>query len=119
MTTTTTKTIESLQTKQITPEGVTGEGTGVGLEAAALPVPSPRGRAQRSGEMGIIGRDGRQFRPRGEGRIHPLGSGGGRPPTMVGLPQAGAWRTGPQTLYATTPRGGTPAQIWVPGDDGC
>ena len=54
-----TKTIESLQTKQITPEGMTWEGAGNGVEAAALPTLSPRGRAQRSREMGIMDRDGR------------------------------------------------------------
>ena len=56
--------------------------------------------------MGIIGRDGREFRLRGEWGIRPRGSGGRRPPTMVGRPCAGAWRTGPQTPYAITPRGG-------------
>ena len=56
--------------------------------------------------MGIISRDGREFRLQGEGRVIPCGSGGGRPPTMVGRPLTGAWRTGPQTPYATNPRGG-------------
>ena len=41
------------------PGWMAGEGTGDGVEAVALPAPSPRGRAQRIGEMGIIGRDGR------------------------------------------------------------
>ena len=46
---------------------MTEEGTGDGVEAAALPALSPRGRVHRSGEMGIIGRDGREFCPQGEG----------------------------------------------------
>ena len=42
----------------------------------------------------------------GIGGIHTCGSGGERPPTMVGRPRAGACKTRPQTPYATTPRGG-------------
>ena len=61
--------------------------------------------AHRSGEIGIIVRDGREFRLRGEGGICPRGIGGGRPPTMVGLPHTGAWKTRPQTPYATKPKG--------------
>ena len=68
---------------------MTGEGTEEGLEATALLAPSLCGRVQRSGEMVIIGRDGMEFRPRGEGGIHPRGIVGGRPPTMVGRPLAG------------------------------
>ena len=56
--------------------------------------------------MGIIGKDWQEFRPRGEGGGCTRGSGGGRPPTMVGRPHAGARRTGTQTPYTTTPRGG-------------
>ena len=82
-----------------------GEGTGDGVEAAALPTPSVRGHAHRSRDMRIIGRDGQEFRPGVEGGIRPHGSGSGRPPTMVGRPHTGAWRTGPQTPYVTTPRG--------------
>ena len=104
--TTTMKMIKYIRTERITPEGMTGEGTGDGIETTAIPAPSPRGRAQRIGEMGIIGRDGQVFRPWGEGGIHPCRSGGGRPPTMVRRPHKGAWRTGTQTPYATTPRGG-------------
>ena len=55
--------------------------------------------------MGIISRYGQEFHPKGEGGIYPHGSGGGRPPAMVGRPLAGAWRTGTQTPYSTTPRG--------------
>ena len=113
--TTTTKTIEYIRNKRITLEGMTGEGTGNGVEAAALPALSSRGRAQRSREMGIIGRDGWEFLPQREGGIRPCGSGGGRPPTMVGRTRAGAWRTGPQTPYATTPRGGTLGKFGSPG----
>ena len=73
--------------------------------------------------MGIIGRNGREFRLRVEGGIRPRGSGGGRPPTMFGRPRAGAWRTGPQTPYATTPRVGPLGKFGSPGmmgaDDGC
>ena len=36
------KTIESLRTEQITPEGTTGKVTGDRVEAAALPAPSKR-----------------------------------------------------------------------------
>ena len=56
--TTTMKMIEYIQTKPITTEEMTREETGGGVEAGALPAPSPRGRAQRSGVMGILGRDG-------------------------------------------------------------
>ena len=72
--------------------------------------------------MGIIGRDGRKFRSRGEGGIHTRGSGSVRPPTMVWRPCAGAWRTVPQNPYATTPRGGPLGKFGSPGmmgdDDG-
>ena len=72
--------------------------------------------------MGIIGMDGQEFRPQGEGGYCPRGSGGGIPPTMAGHPHAGAWRTGPQTPYAITPRGGPLGKFGVPGmmgaDDG-
>ena len=44
-----TKTIEYLQTEQITPEGMTGERTEDRVEAAAVPTSSPRRRAKRSG----------------------------------------------------------------------
>ena len=67
--TTTTKTIEYIRNKRITLEGMTGEGTGNGVEAAALPELSSRGREQRSREMGIIGRDGWEFLPQREGGI--------------------------------------------------
>ena len=40
-------------------EEMMGKGIWDGVEAAALLAPSPRGRAQRSGGMGIISRDGR------------------------------------------------------------
>ena len=56
--------------------------------------------------MGIIGRDGRELFPGGEGMICPRIRGGGRPPTMNGRTHAAAWRTVPQTPYATTPMGG-------------
>ena len=49
--TTTEKTIESLQTERITPEGTTKDGTGERVEAAALPLPSPRGLAHRVAEI--------------------------------------------------------------------
>ena len=49
--TTTTKTIKSLQTEQITTEVTIGEGTGDRVEAAALPVPSPRGLVHRGAEI--------------------------------------------------------------------
>ena len=72
--------------------------------------------------MGIIGRDRQEFRLQGEGGICPHGSGGGRPPNMVGRPCAGAWRTGPQTQYFTTPRGEPLIKFGSPGmmgaDDG-
>ena len=72
--------------------------------------------------MGIIGRDGREFRPRGEGEIRPRRSGGGRTPNMVGSTNEGVWITGPQTPYATTPRGGPLGKFGSPGmmgaDDG-
>ena len=81
---------------------MTGEGTGDGVEATAPPVMltlivrnSERGRAQRSGEMVIIGRDGGESRPWGERGIRPRRSGGRRPHTMVGRTRAGDWRTGP------------------------
>ena len=78
---------------------------GDGVEATELPVPSLHKHAQRSGEIGIIFRDGKELRPLGEEGIHPHGSGGERPTTMVGYNHAEAWRTGPQTPYDTTPRG--------------
>ena len=119
---TTTKTIEYLKIKWITPKGITEEGTGDRVEAMALPAPSSRRRAQRSREMGIIGRDGRKFYLRGEGGIRPHGSGSGISPTMAGRALSGDWRTGPQTSYTTTPRGGTLETIESPGmmgaDDG-
>ena len=72
--------------------------------------------------MGIISRDGQEFRPRGEVGVRPRVSGVERPPTMVGHPCAGACRTGPQTPYATTPRGGPLGKFGYPGmmgdDDG-
>ena len=118
----TTKMIESLRTEQITTEGMMDEGTGYGVETAALPAPSPRGNVQKRGEMGIIKKDGREFRLRGEGGILPHGSGSRRPPTMVGRPRAGAWRIIIQNPYATTPRGGTLGKIGSLGmmgaDDG-
>ena len=89
-TTTKTKTIESLQTERITPEEITGKGERGRVEAAALPMLSPHRRAQLSGEVGIISRDGWEFRPRGDVGICPRGSGGGRPPTMVRRPCVGA-----------------------------
>ena len=46
-TTTTMKAIESLRTKRITPEGVTGQGTGNRVEVAVLPTPPPRRIAHR------------------------------------------------------------------------
>ena len=45
--TTTAKNIESLRTKRITLEGITGQGTGDRVEAVALPAPSPRRLAHR------------------------------------------------------------------------
>ena len=114
-TTTKMKTIESLKTEQITPVRMTGEGTEDGVEAVALSAPSLRGHAQRSWKMGIIGRDRQEFRLQGEGGICPHGSGGGRPPNMVGRPCAGAWRTGPQTQYFTTPRGEPLIKFGSPG----
>ena len=84
------------------PGWMMGEGTGDGVEAAALPTPLTgivgnvkRGRVQRSGQMGIIDRDGQECRPWGEGGLRPSRSGSGRPPTMVERPCAGASRTGP------------------------
>ena len=50
---------------------MTGEGAEDGVEVAALPAPSSDGRAQRSGEMAIISRDGRKFRPRERGEFVP------------------------------------------------
>ena len=61
-----------------------GEGKGGGVEAAAIPVPSPHGRAQRSGEMGIIGRDGREFRPQGEEGFLPAEAAVEEPPLWLG-----------------------------------
>ena len=61
------KMIGSIRTKQITPVGVTGEEGRDGVEFLALPAPSPCGCTQRSGEMGIIGRDGQELRLHGEG----------------------------------------------------
>ena len=104
-TTTTTKMTKYLKTEQITTEGMTGEGKEYGVEAAELPVSSPLRHAQRSREMGVIGRDGQEFRPRVEGEILPCRSGFRRPPTMVGRPRAGDCRTVTQTPYTTTPRG--------------
>ena len=93
-TTTTTKiTIESLQIEGITLERMTREGAGDWVEAVALPTPSPYGRMQRSGEMGIIRRDGQEFCPQGEGGIRTRRGGGGRPPNMAGRHFAEAWRT--------------------------
>ena len=54
--------------------------------------------------MGIIGRDGQELRPLGEGGIHTRGSDSVIPPTMIGRPCVGAWRAGPQTPYTATPR---------------
>ena len=87
---TTTKTIKYIRTEHITPEGMTGVGLVDEVEFAALPAPSPRGRVQRSEDMGIIGRDERELCPRGEGGIRPRGSGGRRPPSIVGRPCAEA-----------------------------
>ena len=118
----TTKTTESLWTERITLEGTTGKGTGDRVEDEELPTPSPRRRAQRSRETGIIGRDGQELCPREEGGIRPCGSGGGRLPTMVRRPHARDWRTGPQTPYATTPGVGPFSKFGSPGtlgaDDG-
>ena len=72
--------------------------------------------------MGIIGRYGGEFRPRGEGGVRPQWSGGRRPPTMVGRPHAGSLRTGTPTPYATTPREVPLGKFGSPGmmgaDDG-
>ena len=106
--TTTTKTIESLQTERITLEGMTGEGTKGGVEAAALPAPPPCGRVQRSGEMGIISRYGGGHSVRGErGVVRPRGSGGVRPPTMVGRPTQEIGEQYPKP-YTSSPLVGDP-----------
>ena len=122
MTTTTTETIEYLQTEQIPPKGMTVEVTGNGVEATALPALSLRKRVQGSGEMGSSAWMGRNYVCRDMGVISPCRSFGGRPLTMVGRPREGAWRTGPQNPYATTPRGGTPGKFGFLGmmgaDDG-
>ena len=55
--------------------------------------------------MGIIVRDGQEFRLWVEGGIRSCRRGGGRHPTMVGRLSTGACRKEPQTPYATTPRG--------------
>ena len=101
---------------------MTGEETGDGVEATVLPAPSLRGHVLRSGEVGIIGRDGREFCLRGEWGIRPRGSGSRRPPTMDGRPHAGAWRTGPQP-HTPLPQGRGPlGKFGFPGmmgaDDG-
>ena len=73
-----------------------------------------------AGEMGIIGRDRREFHPQGEEKISTCGSGNRRTTTVFGRPRAGAWRKGPPPPpIHHHPYGGTPRQIWVPGDDGC
>ena len=98
----TTKTIKSIWTERITPEEITGEGTGDRIEAMVLPAPSPRSRTQRIREMAIIQRDGQDFRPRGDLGTRLCGSGGRSPPTMAGRPRAGDCITGPQTPYSVT-----------------
>ena len=67
--TTAMKTIESLQTEQITPDGMMVEIKGDGVEAAALPASSPCRCVHRSRDLGIIGRDWQEFCLRGEGGI--------------------------------------------------
>ena len=51
---------------------------------------------QRSGEMVIIGRDGREFRLRGERGVRPRGSGAGQPPHY-------GWDTTRKVLENRTP----------------
>ena len=92
----TTKTIKSIWTERITPEEITGEGTGDRIEAMVLPAPSPRSRTQRIREMAIIQRDGQDFRPRGDLGTRLCGSGGRSPPTMAGRPPC-------RRLYNRTP----------------
>ena len=46
-------------------------------------------RAQRSGEMGIIGRYGREFRPLGEGGFVPAEVAAEDPPLWQGSPSQG------------------------------
>ena len=71
------------------------------------------GRAQRSGDMGIIGRDGQKFSLQGEGGILPCGSSGGKPPHYGRAPpRRGLSRT---RIY---PGRGNPSKFWVAGADG-
>ena len=101
---------------------MTGEETGDGVEAAALPAPSPCGHAQRSKVDG----DHQQ----GWSGILSEGRGGGssswkrqRKTLHYGMViLCRSWRTRPQIPYATTPRGGTLGKFGSPGmmnaDDG-
>ena len=98
MTTTTTKTIEYLRTKQITPEGETGEGTGDRVEAAALPTPSPRRLMYRgAGRWGSsAGMGGNSIR--GErGRFVPAEGAAEDPPLWLGAHTQGLGEQDPKS----------------------
>ena len=101
---TTTKAIECLQTKWITPEGMTGEEIEDSVEAAALPAPSPLTHVHRSEEMGILGRDVQEFCPRGKGGFILIELAAEDPPLRSGAP---AKRNGEQDskLYMSPPYG--------------
>ena len=99
MTTTTEKTIEYLKTEQITLEWMTGEGTGGGVESAALPAPSLRRCTQRSEEMGIIERDRRVF--------VPTEAAAQDPPLWPGAPAQGLGEQYPKP-HTPPPLGGDP-----------
>ena len=117
-TTTMTKMIEYLRTERITPQGMTEAGKGDGVASAALPVPSPHRRAQRSGEMEIIGRDGQEFRPRREGGLSPRKRRRKTPHYGRAPPRRGLENSTPNPIRHH-PQRGTSRKIWLPGDDGC
>ena len=104
---TTTKMIEYLRTERITPEGMMGEGTGDGVDDVALLDPSSCRRAQRIREMGIIGKDGQEFRPQRDGGVVPAEAAAGDPPLCVDAPAQGLGEQDPKTH--------TPPPLWRGG----
>ena len=108
MMTTKTKTIDSLQTEQITPEGKTGEGTVDRVEATALPATSPCGIAHRGSERWVsLAGMGRNSVLGERGVFVPAEAAAEDPPLRSGAHTQGLGKQNPN-LHTPPPIGGYP-----------
>ena len=96
------------------------EVTGDGVEAAALPVPSPRGLAhRRASRWGLLAGMGRNSVRGDRGGLVPAEAAAEDPPLWSGAHAQGFVEEGPKPHAPPPLGGGGLRQIWVTGDDGC